>query len=282
LLDLSLKARVTRLVTPSLNPRRLVGEARAGALALLRRWQRRIWPLRACKVTTQNGAARTVHCRTGTTDYACVRQIFVERQYALNDFKRGQEIAEFVARRSQAGERPLIIDAGANIGASAVFFAMTYPNSLVLAIEPDASNFELLCNNAKGFDIRCLNAGLSSSHGRLKVSNPGAAKWAFQTEITNDGSGIPCVTISQIYEQECGPGKAFPFIVKIDIEGAEADVFARNVGWLAKTPIVIIELHDWLMPKSGSSAGFFRCIAGEPRDIITLGENVFAIAHSLD
>lgn len=75
---------------------------------------------------------------------------------------------------------------------------------------------------------------------------------------------------------------AFPFIVKVDIEGAEADIFAGNTDWLKNTPLVIIELHDWLMPKQGTAAGFLQCIAGQPRDFIAMGENVFSIAHTLE
>jgi hypothetical protein len=69
--------------------------------------------------------------------------------------------------------------------------------------------------------------------------------------------------------------------VKIDIEGAEADVFARNTDWLKRTPVVMIELHDWLFPKKQTAAAFLRCIADEPRDFIGAGENVISIAHNL-
>lgn len=188
---------------------------------------------------------------------------------------------EFVRHRSVGGIRPLIVDAGANIGASAAFFAMTYPTAKIIAIEPEANNFALLRQNTAGLNVECLNAGLSSSRGRLKVSNPDAEEWAFRTEATHEEGGIPSVTISDIYRQECDPGAAFPFIVKIDIEGAEADVFARGTDWFQKTPMVIVELHDWLMPKQGTTAGFLKCITGQPRDFITANENVFSIAHSL-
>ena len=66
------------------------------------------------------------------------------------------------------------------------------------------------------------------------------------------------MTIADIYRRVCGSGAAFPFIVKIDIEGAEADVFASDTDWFNETPVVIVELHDWLMPKQGTAAEFLK------------------------
>jgi hypothetical protein len=44
-------------------------------------------------------------------------------------------------------------------------------------------------------------------------------------------------------------------ILKLDIEGAEQDLFASNYSWLARVNIVIIELHEKLIPNS--SAAFY-------------------------
>jgi FkbM family methyltransferase len=238
--------------------------------------------LHRLRVQAPNGASHDLHFRDGTTDYLCIEQVFKLRQYSTEHFPRHPELSDYVRRQAAMGRRPLIVDAGANIGASAAYFALTYPTAKIVAIEPEANNFALLLRNTKGLDVTCLHAGLSSSVGRLKVSNPDAAEWAYRTEATHEDSGIPSVAIGDIYRQECASGAAYPFIVKIDIEGAEADVFARDTGWFEQTPIVIIELHDWLLPKQGTAAGFLKCIAGQPRDFISLHENVFSIAHALE
>jgi FkbM family methyltransferase len=238
--------------------------------------------LHRTRIQAPNGASQELYFRDGTSDYACLEQVFKFQHYSTEHFRRNSELLEFVRRRSVSGKRPLIVDAGANIGASAAFFAMTYPTAKIVAIEPEANNFALLLQNTKGLNVECLNAGLSSSRGRLKVIDPNAEEWGFRTEATHEDSGIPSVTISDIYQRECRSGAAFPFIVKIDIEGAEADVFARDTDWFRQTPIVIVELHDWLMPKQGTTAEFLKCIAGQPRDFITAHENVFSIAHALE
>ena len=60
------------------------------------------------------------------------------------------------------------------------------------------------------------------------------------------------------------------------------DVFAANNEWVARTPLLMLELHDWLLPKAGTSATFLKCIAKLDRDFVTIGENAFSIANRLE
>ena len=223
---------------------------------------------------------RVLHYRAGTSDWDTIQQIFRNQEYGLQRLRRGQEILDFVAVEQSVGQRPLIIDAGANIGASAVYFALTFPEAVIVAIEPEESNFALLRRNVEGLNVRCLKAALSSSEGSARVVDPGEGHWGYRTEASTDTAGIPCVTIPHIFHEERWKG-VFPLIVKIDIEGGEGDVFSRNIEWVKKTPLVIIELHDWLMPKGATSRPFLQCVAGQERDFIIVGENIFSIVHSL-
>lgn len=70
-------------------------------------------------------------------------------------------------------------------------------------------------------------------------------------------------------------------MVKIDIEGGESDLFSANTEWVAKTPLIIIELHDWLLTGTANSRTFLQCIAGHNRDFVHIGENVFSIDNDL-
>ena len=49
--------------------------------------------------------------------------------------------------------KPIIIDCGANIGISVIYFKQFYPDSTVIAFEPDSSNFELLEKNVSAFQF---------------------------------------------------------------------------------------------------------------------------------
>jgi hypothetical protein len=169
--------------------------------------------LRGTRIQAPNGVSQELFFREGTSDYSCLEQVFSSQHYSTEHFRRNPDLLDLVRRRRADGKRPLIVDAGANIGASAAFFAMTYPTARIVAIEPEANNFALLLKNTKGLNVECLNAGLASSPGRLRVIDPGEHEWGFRTEATHDDSGIPSVTIADIYRRECGSGDAFPFIV---------------------------------------------------------------------
>lgn len=88
------------------------------------------------------------------------------------------------------------------------------------------------------------------------------------------------MTINDVYRALAA--QAFPFLVKVDIEGAEGDLFSGNTEWVARTPLVIVELHDWLLPKQRTSQPFLQCIAQLDRDFVYIGEDVYSIANNLD
>jgi hypothetical protein len=52
----------------------------------------------------------------------------------------------------------VILDAGANIGLTSVYFAKKYPHARIVAIEPEASNFDVLTRNVRPYPsiIPCM------------------------------------------------------------------------------------------------------------------------------
>lgn len=225
-----------------------------------------------------------VHYRPGTSDEDVIWQIFSRRDYDLTMLKRFGEIHAFVEHHHRRGLRPLIVDAGANIGISAAFFALTFPTALIVAIEPEGSNFDLLVKNTQGLNVRCLHAALSAQTGNAVVVDTGDGNWAFRTEKSQDGGanpGVSCATIDALYAEYGAAGAHYPFLAKIDIEGGEQDVFTCNTGWVSRTPLVLAELHDWLFPKQRTALPFLRCVSKLDRDFVYNGEDVFSIANDL-
>jgi FkbM family methyltransferase len=220
--------------------------------------------------------------RAGSSDEDVIWQIFSRGDYDLAMLKRFAEIHAYVEGRHRQGLRPLIIDAGANIGVSTVFFALTFPTALIVAIEPEAGNFDLLLKNTEGLNVRCLKAALAAETGEVVVVDTGDGNWAFRTEKSQANSpvGVPCVTIESLYD-EYGGVDLYPLLAKIDIEGGEQDVFARNTGWVVRTPLIVAELHDWLFPKQRTALPFLRCVSALDRDFVYSGEDVFSIANDL-
>src|SRR5689334_12581239 len=66
-------------------------------------------------------SSKEVLLRLGTTDVAAFEHVFIQKEYDL----------------LLATEPSVIIDAGANVGMSAVYFAQRYPGAKIIAVEPD-------------------------------------------------------------------------------------------------------------------------------------------------
>lgn len=68
---------------------------------------------------------------------------------------------------------------------------------------------------------------------------------------------------------------ADPFIVKVDIEGFEADLFSANTQWVGRTPIIITELHNWLI--ADADATYRTCMVSRMRSEFALGEIIISL-----
>jgi hypothetical protein len=105
------------------------------------------------------GSRRTIRLRTNSSDIATYNQIFIRREY---DFSYLPHAAEFLSgtRTTEAGARKItVVDCGANVGCSVIWFANEYPGAEIVAVEPDLANFELLNQNVADLDnVRTIRA----------------------------------------------------------------------------------------------------------------------------
>jgi FkbM family methyltransferase len=227
------------------------------------------------------GVQRDFYFRRDSSDGRVIGQIFHDNCYDLRRLRRFEQIIEFVTRNSTRARGPLIVDAGANIGAASVYFASKLPDSLVIAIEPDFGNYQLLAENTEGLRVTAVHGALASTSGRARVIDAGEGFWGYRTRPIHEGEkgGIRRITMNQVYET-LAP-EWVPFIVKIDIEGGEKDLFSKDVEWVDRTPLIIIELHDWLLTSEANSSSFLQCISQLNRDFVYIGEDVYSIANDL-
>lgn len=141
----------------------------------------------------------------------------------------------------------VIVDAGANIGTSAIYFATRYPDAKIISIEPEKENYQILLKNIKNFvNIIPINAALcSDSKNRLILDRQTGPCGYTVSETTNETVStfqtVKCVTIIELM-------KKFNFnyidILKMDIEGGEKEVLDSSPDWINKVKIITIELHD--------------------------------------
>jgi FkbM family methyltransferase len=230
------------------------------------------------QVAVRLADGRAVRVRAGTSDVDVLEQIFLNGEYDLGRFPHWQNARALANRIRRQGRKPLIVDAGANIGLATVFFAQLFPDAEIVAIEPDAGNFELLRANVAAFpSVSPVRAAVSDRAGEVRLMNPEAAPWAFRvSESEGDGESVKTVTMQEVLDQAAG----VPFIVKVDIEGYERELFRSNLEWLGRTPILIIELHDWMLPWAGSSRSVTSSIAAR-HDVLLIGENLVLLDREL-
>lgn len=235
--------------------------------------------LEALSIETGAGRSRVFLHRDNPADKGVIHQIFRSQDYSIQRLARGREIHNRYKSIVLSGRRPLIVDAGANIGASAVWFQSQFPESLVVAIEPDDENVSIAERNCYGLSVEFMRGAIGSEDGKVSITNPEDEPWAFRTEASDSGT-VKRFSMTNLLMNKQKEGLV-PLIIKIDIEGGEEDLFSKEVDWLSDVPLVIIELHDWLFPRKGTSLPFLRAIASLNRDFVHIGENIFSISHDL-
>lgn len=224
-----------------------------------------------------NGSIRPLLHRNTQADLGVIHQIYGNHDYSLNCLRRGEELIEFYHELVRNGNTPLIIDAGANIGASPVWFSLNFPGAHIICFEPDGGNFDLLKRNTTNLNISSFFGAVGAVDGKAELHDPGQGEWGYRT-TKNDQGTLKMFSMFDICEAAIKDGMA-PFIAKIDIEGGEGELFSANTGWVDRFQLIIIELHDWFLPKQGTSVNFLKVISGLDRDFVYMGENIFSIKN---
>jgi FkbM family methyltransferase len=175
--------------------------------------------------------------RNNTTDVSVYRSIIEYKEY------------DFLVDKHPK----IIIDAGANIGLSAVFFANKYPDAKIIAIEPAESNINILEKNIKPYsNIHLIKAALWDSVGEINLFNVGFGNWGFRVGVDNNYNDIrktqeqcstPTITVEKILQDYSIDNID---ILKLDIEGAEKEVLNKSSMWIGKVNSLIVELHESL------------------------------------
>ena len=157
--------------------------------------------------------------------YHCISELFIEEVYKCN-FKT---------------QNPVILDCGANIGLSVIYFKRKYPKAKITAFEPDVTLFEKLKLNLKSFDIldvELINKGLWKEKTTLKFLAEGDL-----------GGGIVEDHLQRQNIVEINVESLRPYLktkidfLKIDIEGAEYEVLNDIKFDLKSVENLFIEYH---------------------------------------
>lgn len=142
-----------------------------------------------------------------------------------------------------------IIDAGSNTGFAALFFKLKYPKAKIISLEIENGNINMIGKNLRNFDnIEIIQKGLFNKKAFFKIEDPFHATNSFVIKEVAKGEkyDVESITIDEIMTTS----KIETIdILKIDIEGAEKDLFEKNYeNWLPKVKIIMVETHDRMIP----------------------------------
>ncbi len=136
----------------------------------------------------------------------------------------------------------VIVDAGANIGIASILFAIKFPKARIYAIEPATDNFELLKMNVSAYSsIVPVKCALMGEDGVGDIRNVGGSTLGYQVARGEGNGTVKCISV-ETFCKEFNIEKID--LLKIDVEGAENDIFSKKIGWLSNVRVLIIELHD--------------------------------------
>jgi len=206
---------------------------------------------------------RELWLRLGTTDFAVFDDVYGSAAYDW----------------PLACAPHTIVDAGAYTGISTVWFAQRFPDATIIAVEPHPDNFEMLLRNVRGIErVVPVNAGLwggtetlwlenfdSRELGRGRRTGPlhdAGRLHALDGEQPTGSAPVRGVTVQQLMAQH---GTQDIDLLKVDIEGAEVEVFSNPAPWIDHVQAVCIELHDRFRP--GCTGAFLAAVEAFPERI---------------
>ncbi|MEL6908665.1 MAG: FkbM family methyltransferase [Cyanobacteria bacterium J06643_13] len=149
-----------------------------------------------------------------------------------------RQIYQFKANNNS----PKILDLGANVGLSVIYFKQLYPEAEIVAVEADPKIFAYLENNIglhKYTKVELINKAVWHENCLLHFASEGADAGQVNGNTHNQDT----VEVEAIDVAELLSSQQFD-LIKMDIEGAEEFVLPRCQGLLDSVQHFFIEYHS--------------------------------------
>ena len=165
--------------------------------------------------------------RENTTDSEVFDYVFIEKYH-----RPSFEIAK----------KPIILDLGANVGFSAIDLKKRYPQSKIFCYEMDEGNYKsLILNTNKCKNIYSYNKAVWIKNEIVNYDNS-SPNDSYHIDNSNKLSkSVIGITIESIFNEN---QLQFVDFIKMDIEGAEIDIFKSDLNWLKKIKSIKVEVHN--------------------------------------
>ena len=243
------------------------GASRRRLLGAYRALARRAWNPAAVDVRLRmNGS--TVSLRFREQDIYVIGEILHDRAYRI---------------QSSLPARPVIVDAGANIGVAALWLASRYADAELHCFEPESRSFALLEHNLRQVPTaHCeLSAlGACAEPVSLFVSANGSVHSVFATGTAAHVETVPCARLGDYLERH-DIGRVD--LLKVDVEGSEMAIMQGLGAYIERVGVIVGELHERLVDQAAFygflQAHGFRVVAQWPAHN-TKDHHMFEVART--
>lgn len=176
----------------------------------------------------------------GTTELSGSRVNFPDAKSFL--FMYREIFEQQIYRFRAAALEPVILDCGANIGLSVLYFKKLFPGSRIVAFEPDPAVFSLLDGNVKAAglnDVILKNQAVWSRTSELPFMADGAdGGRVVATDPEKVRQTVPAVRLRDFLAEKVD-------FLKLDIEGAETEVLSDCADRLTNISNLFVEYHSF-------------------------------------
>lgn len=209
---------------PSYALSRMLGlrRSRLGVSEAVKRWL--VGRVATMEINQPSIKARMAYRVSDYWDLVALQEVFLERIY---DFSK---VAEVPAT---------ILDIGGHIGSFSVLARSHFPETPITIFEPMAGNHALLVRNLAANNVNAVvhNVAVSNFDGPLRMS--GCA--GIGARLDKDGAeSVNVVRLSGMLDLR----NAGPLLMKLDVEGAEFDVFDDILDLLPPDVFMFVEVHE--------------------------------------
>lgn len=152
-----------------------------------------------------------------------------------------QIFEEQIYRFKATTDRPYILDCGANIGLSVIYFKQLYPQSIIVAFEADKSIFEILRRNVRSFgydDVEFVNRAVWNGETELNFTSDGADGGRLSVPDDQPTQVVKTIRLRDHLDHKID-------FLKLDIEGAETAVLEDCADRLSNVESLFVEYHSF-------------------------------------
>lgn len=150
-----------------------------------------------------------------------------------------EEIYKFISKNN----KPKIIDCGANIGLSVIYFKKLYPESEIIAFEPDPKIFNVLQSNIKSGNfknVELIKKGVSNKQESVAFIPDNSDGGRLVSETNNQKQiFVETIKLSDYLSKKVD-------FLKIDIEGEEVKVMEECQNLLKNVENIFVEYHSFV------------------------------------